>query len=99
MKKNKVTDYQLLKIAGLNQSLPEIYSKISEGIRSVDIVGRLNDGACYILLTQADQTTAQYVIERFAMLGIQSDLVNGKEFLLDKEMYATVKEILSDYPA
>jgi len=99
MKKNKVTDYQLLKVAGLKQSWPEIYSKISEGIRSVDIVGTLNDGTCYILLTQADQTTAQYVIERLAMLGIQSDLVNVNEFLLDGEMYATVKEILSDYSA
>ena len=99
MKKNKITDYQLLKVVKSNQNLQEMYSKISEGIRSADIVGVRNDGNCYILLSQADQSAASYIIGRLKSLGIQSDLINANEFLLDDEMYPTMKEILSEYPA
>jgi len=97
MKKSKVTDYQLLKVVIDDQDLSSVYTKISEGIRSADVVGILNDGFCYVLLTQADQSAAQHIIERLEVLGIQSNMINASEFLLNDEMYTTMKEILSEY--
>ena len=99
MKKNKITDYQLLKVTNSLGSTQDAYSSISEGIRSADIVGMRDDGNCYILLSQADQTAAHYIISRLDALGIQSDLINADEFLSDDEIYPTMKEILSEYPA
>lgn len=97
MKKSKITDYQLLKIVVDTEDLSSIYTKISEGIRSADIVGTLNDESCYVLLTQADQVAAHYIIERLAKLGVQSSIVDASEFVLNDEMYATIKEILSEH--
>jgi len=81
MKKNRISDFQLVS-ASPNRSLQEIYSCISEGIRTTDVIGMGNDGHYYILLSQADKLAAQDIMHRLAQLGVQSSLVDTNQFSL-----------------
>jgi len=83
MKKNGVSDYQLIRVEKMTVDFRELYSKMSEGIRAADIVGMQRDGNCCVLLSQADQSAASDVIARFEKLGLKSRLVESHEVLLD----------------
>lgn len=83
MKKNGVSEYQLIVVEKMAIDFRELYSKMSEGIRAADIVGMQRDGNCCVLLSQADRSAANDVIARFEKLGLKSKLVDSHEVLLD----------------
>ena len=84
MKKNGVSEYQLIMVEKMAVDFRELYSKMSEGIRAADIVGMQRDGNCCVLLSQADRSAANDVIARFEKLGLKSKLLDSHEILLDK---------------
>jgi len=83
MKKNRISDFQLVLVESPENNIQDIYPCIAEGIRTVDIIGMRNDGDYYILLSQADKLAAQDVVERLARLGIQSRLVDANQISLN----------------
>lgn len=70
MKKNKIADYQLVMVDKAKINMQEMYPKISEEIRAADLIGLCNDGSYYILLSHANESNAEDVIERLRKLGI-----------------------------
>lgn len=82
MKKNHITDFQLVMVEGLENNIQEIYPSIYEAIRTDDIIGMGNDGICYILLSQADKLAAKEIVERLDKLGVKSRL-DGNQIPLD----------------
>jgi hypothetical protein len=76
MKKDKVADYQLLKIEKGEKSVQEIYSQILGAIRTTDIVGMRNDGNIYIMLPQADEATIKKLIGRITEIKVRCELVD-----------------------
>jgi hypothetical protein len=81
MKRNKVSDFQLVLLENNGQDIKLVYPKISEGIRTADVVGMLNDGKCYILLSQSDKEDSLEVLERLKRLGVNGRLVDTNEVL------------------
>ena len=83
LKKNGVSDFQLIKLMGDINSIQEKYAAISTGIRSVDIVGMFGDGTCCILLSQADKQASLDVLTRLNKMGVEGDLVEVGEIVLE----------------
>lgn len=83
LKKNGVSDFQLIKLMGDVNSIQEKYAEISMGIRSVDIVGALGDGTCCILLSQADTQASLDVLSRLDKMGVKGDLLEVGEIVLE----------------
>ncbi|HLO31123.1 MAG TPA: NAD-dependent epimerase/dehydratase family protein [Anaerolineales bacterium] len=83
MKKNRISDFQLIVLDNLDHNIQNVYPCISEEIRDDDIIGMGNDGNYYILLSQADKLTAQDVVARLTRIGIQSRLVDANQVLLN----------------
>lgn len=83
MKKNGVSDFQLLRLYEDVAGVQENYAKISMGIRSVDILGVLDGGKCYILLSQADGQASLDVLSRLKKLGIEADIIETQEIVLE----------------
>jgi UDP-glucose 4-epimerase len=83
MKKNKISDFQLVVVERLGKNSQDIYPCISDEIRDADIIGLQNDGNYYILLSQADKLAAQDVVERLAKTGIRSRLVDANQLCLN----------------
>lgn len=79
MKKNRIADFQLLKIELSGISYQDIYSQISDKIRANDIIGSHKDGNSYILLSQADKRTVSEIIKRLGDLAGKSKLIDPKE--------------------
>lgn len=82
MKKNKISDFQLVRVEILGEDIGAFYQRISEGIRSVDVVGMLWNGDCYILLTQSDRQSSLEVLKRLMGLGIVGYLAEPSEIVL-----------------
>ncbi len=83
MKKNKVSDFQLIALQESEVSVQQKYPKISIGIRSADVVGMLRNGTSYILLSQANKHASEEVVERLEKLGVQCKLIESSEVSLD----------------
>jgi hypothetical protein len=83
MKKNRISDFQLVMIISPNRSMEEIYLSIYEEIRNRDVIGMGNDGDYYILLSQADKVAAQDIVERLNKFGFQSRIVDTSQVLTD----------------
>jgi len=83
MKKNKIYDFQLMRLEQSENDIQEKYLQISEGIRTVDIVGMHRNGTCYILLSQADKQTSLEVVERLEKLDIRGKLIESCEIQLE----------------
>lgn len=83
LKKNGVSDFQLIKLMGDVNSIQEKYAEISMGIRSVDIVGTLGNGTCCILLSQADTQASLDVLSRLDKMGVKGDLLEVGEIVLE----------------
>lgn len=79
MKKNKVSDFQLIMLEVSESDIRNLYPKISAGIRSADVVGLLRNGACYILLSQSDRQASLDVVGRLGKLGIPGKLIEASE--------------------
>lgn len=83
MRNNRISDFQLLKIALNNKDCSSFYPKIQQGIRKVDYVGTMENGNCYILLSQADSSNVEIARERLAKLGFKSEKADESEILYD----------------
>jgi nucleoside-diphosphate-sugar epimerase len=83
MKKNRISDFQLIEVNHPEDDFQKIYPCISEEIRDDDIIGLGNDGSFYILLSQADPCTAQEVVQRLIGFGIRSRLVDANQILMN----------------
>lgn len=79
MRRNGVARYQLVMLDRDGQDYQDLYTKVSEGIRTTDIVGLQRDGNVYVLLSQADDIDADGVITRFKRLGLTSKVVEIDE--------------------
>lgn len=80
MKKNKISDYQLLQIEKGHQSPVEIDKNLSKSLRSADLVGLGEDNNYYVLLNQADPTAVEAIIQRLEKSGVTSNIVESQEF-------------------
>lgn len=83
MRKNRISDFQLVVMENLNGSIQEAYPSISEGIRNRDVIGMGREDDYYILLSQADKVAAQEIVERLTKLGIHSRIVDTQQILTD----------------
>jgi nucleoside-diphosphate-sugar epimerase len=83
MRKNKISDFQVIMLQELGSNIQKEYLKISEGIRTVDIVGRLRNGTCYILLSQANTQASLDVLARLEKLGVKGKLIEANEIPLE----------------
>lgn len=79
MKKNKVSDFQLVLLETNGLDIAKLYAKVSDGIRAADIVGVLRNGNCYILLSQSDKQSSLDVLDRIQHLGITGRLIDADE--------------------
>jgi UDP-glucose 4-epimerase len=80
-KKRKIAEYQLLRLNKDDFELQEFSSKISQGIRAVDIMGIWSDGSLLVLLSQADAKSTGDIESRLKSMGVISERVNGNELL------------------
>ena len=83
MKKNKISDFQVIMLQESEVDVQKKYSKISLGIRSADVVGMLKNGISYILLSQADKQASLEVVERLDKLGVKGKLIEAYEISLE----------------
>ena len=83
MKKNKIADYQMVLVDKTENNIRDIYPRISEGIRTADLIGLWNDGNYYILLSQANESASEDVIERLKKLDINGRFVEINTIPLD----------------
>ena len=83
MRNNRIADFHLLKIALNKKDWSTCYPKIQQGIRKIDYVGTLENGNCYILLSQAASSNIEIVRERLSKLGFESELAEESEILYD----------------
>lgn len=79
MKDNKVLDYQLVMLEPSENGIQERYSRISQGIRTTDLVGMDRNGSYYILLSQSNKKVSQEVVDRLEKLGIKGKLIESNE--------------------
>jgi UDP-glucose 4-epimerase len=80
MKKNKISDYQLLKFEAGQQTPTEIDKIITTNLRSVDIVG-VWENDYYVVLNRADADEIEAIKNRLGKSGINTDIVDNQEFL------------------
>ncbi len=77
MRRNKVSEFQILRIPRGENSWPEIFEMLSGSIRSEDVVGILDEEAdtCYIILSNAAIENIGMIQERMKSNGINSEYV------------------------
>jgi UDP-glucose 4-epimerase len=83
MRKNRVSDFQLVMMENPNKSMQEIYPRISGEIRNRDIIGVGANGDYFILLSQADPLSAQDIAERLTRFGFPSKIIETSQVLTD----------------
>lgn len=83
MKRNKIADCQLILVDRAENHYRDIYSKISKGIRSADLIGLWKDDNYYILLSQANEMTSEEVLTRLLNLGVKGRLMEINKFSID----------------
>jgi UDP-glucose 4-epimerase len=81
MRKNKVSEFQMVSLQDVKYDINELYDKVSESIRTVDIVGLLRNNCYYILLSQATTQDAVNVIERLNKLEVAAEMIDANEIL------------------
>ena len=81
MKKNKISDYQILSINFNNRDLKDLYQDMSENIRANDLIGSDYGGNYYVVLSQADKESINEIAERFRRLHIETELVEDEEII------------------
>ena len=77
MRRNKVSEFQILRIPRKENSWSEIFEMLSGSIRSEDVVGILDENAdtCYIILSNAGIENIGMIQERMKSNGISSEYV------------------------
>jgi nucleoside-diphosphate-sugar epimerase len=81
MRRNKILDFQIIRIEKGEKSWKGLYEQLSKGIRSDDIAGILdeNDTRCYVLLANAGIENIDFIKNRLQNLGLESEYVEELE--------------------
>jgi UDP-glucose 4-epimerase len=79
MKKNRIADFQLLKLELTGHNDQDIYAMVSSKIRANDIIGTHTDGNYYIMLSQADKRMVNDIIDRLGNLPGKRTLIDVKD--------------------
>jgi len=81
MRRNKILDFQIIRIEKGEKSWKELYEQLSKGIRSDDIAGILdeNDTQCYVLLANAGIENIDFIKNRIHNLGLDCEYVEELE--------------------
>ena len=74
METSQVAEYEVIRILSDFDDLAEASKKLESGIRTTDYIGMLEDGRCYILLSQTDWMNAFNVLSRLENLGINGEI-------------------------
>jgi len=75
MRRNKVADFQIIRIEKGVNGWEELYKQLSKGIRDDDIAGLMeeNDSYCYVLLAHAEIKNIGIIKDRLHNLGLKSE--------------------------
>jgi len=81
MRRNKIADFQIIRIEKGGKDWKGLYEQMSNGIRNDDIVGLLdeNDTHCYVLLANAGIENIGIIIDRMHNLDLESEYVEELE--------------------
>jgi len=81
IRRNKVADFQIIRIEKGRKSWGELYEQLSKGIRGDDIAGVLNenDTHCYVILANAGIENIGFIRERLHNIGLESEYVEELE--------------------
>jgi len=81
MRRNKVADFQIIRIEKGVNGWEELYKQLSKGIRDDDIAGLMeeNDSYCYVLLANAEIENIGIIKDRLLNLGLGSEYVEELE--------------------
>ena len=81
MRRNKVADFQIIRIEKVVNGWEELYKQLSKGIRDDDIVGLIenNDTHCYVLLAHAEIKNIGIIKDRLHILGLNSEHIEELE--------------------
>ena len=79
MRRNKISDFQLIKIQLKGKSYQDIYTQISSKVRATDNIGAHKDGNCYLLLSQADKGSVNDILNRLGFPENQMELIGTNE--------------------
>jgi len=81
MSRNKIADFQIIRIQKGVNSWEELYKQLSKGIRDDDIAGLMekDDTHCYVLLANAGVENIGIINDRLRTLGIESEFVEELE--------------------
>jgi len=81
MRRNKVADFQIIRIEKSGKGWKELYEQLSKGIRADDIAGVLDekDTHCYVLLANAGFENIGFIKERLNNIGLKSEYVEELE--------------------
>ena len=81
MRRNKVADFQIIRIEKGGKGWEELNEQLSKGIRGDDIAGVLdvNDTYCYVLLANAGIENIGIIKERLHNIGLESEYVEELE--------------------
>ena len=93
MKRNRIANFQLLKIELAGISYQEFYTKISDKIRANDIIGSHEDGNCYILLSQAEKRSVSEIIKRLGGFEGKSDLIDTNVLFRDFNVLNSLRSV------
>jgi len=81
MRRNKVANFQIIRIEKDRKSWEELYAQLSKGIRGDDIAGVLNenDTHCYVILANAGIENIGFIRERLHNIGLESEYIEELE--------------------
>ncbi len=81
MRRNKVANFQIIRIEKDRKSWEELYEQLSKGIRGDDIAGVLNenDTHCYVILANAGIENIGFIRERLHNIGLESEYIEELE--------------------
>ena len=84
MKRNKVADYQLIRIFCSEKKLEILNAKISEKIRDTDFIGIDEKEQFYIIFSQAEDATETKIMERLGEFVDKFELIESRDLLPSK---------------
>lgn len=81
MRRNKIADFQIVKVEKGHLSWIEFYEQLSKGIRGDDIAGLMNenDTYCFVLLANASFENIEFILERLQKLDLDSKYIEELE--------------------
>jgi UDP-glucose 4-epimerase len=77
MKAKKIARYKLLKVEHKTNNMVWLSNVILSGIRSTDVLGQLQNGELYILVSQADEINVNRVFQRLKDRGVNCTVEKG----------------------